>query len=56
MKGDGFVAVNGVLVARRWVNEDGTMKTGRELKLALIQVELEDITRRLVRISRELES
>lgn len=51
-----FVVVDGMLVHRRWVNEDGTMKTGRELQLALMQVELEDITRRLQRITRELNS
>ena len=45
--------VDGVLYHKRWVNSDGTLKTGIELEREKLRVELQCIARRLVAIEKE---
>ena len=47
-----YKPIDGVLVHKRWLNDDGTRKDGIELEKEQVRVELEDIAARLRLLSR----
>jgi hypothetical protein len=46
------VTENGTLISSRWLNKDGTYKTGLDLETETLKVELADISRRLLSIAK----
>jgi hypothetical protein len=48
------VTENETLISSRWLNADGTYKTGIDLETERLRVDLEDIARRLIAISKHL--
>jgi hypothetical protein len=44
------VTETGLVTHARWLNPDGSYKEGRTLEVELLKVELENISRRLLRL------